>query len=240
MKPRILKYNKSMTRLISINKNNNELCLSSPSKISLRSNCAFNLPAGEKFACPGATEACEECYAKKNRHVWPNVQTPMAKNFALMKKLQKKKSISESANIMAYSIPKNTEIFRIHESGDFYNQWYIDMWAEAMSLRKEVKFWAYTRSFHLNFTPTTRLPNFNLWASADKFNLKEAKRFVRKHRKSGVKLAYGPWDHDEDIPKNSFICPVTSGKLDLPGACEKCMLCVGKKVTKKNIVFLAH
>lgn len=213
---------------------------SSPAKISLKSNRAFSLPAGPVFSCPGATDACVGCYAMKNRHLFSNVQAAFAKNWLLIKKLGAKKDTSKAVQALLDIIPKDAKIFRIHESGDFYSQWYVDVWAKVVKQRPDVQFWAYTRSFQFNFNELTKQKNFALWASTDKYNEKEAKKFVRKHRKSGVKHAIGPWKHNEEIPDKSFICPVTSKKLKVDGACEKCRLCVVKKLVSKNVVFLEH
>lgn len=203
-------------------------------------DCAFSLPAGKDFGCIGETEACKDCYAMKNRHIWVNVQTPMAKNYALLKRLEKESSPQKAGKMLAEVIPKRVKIFRIYESSDFESQWYIEMWAEIIRQRKEVSFWAYTRSFQLNFSPLTKLPNFNLWASTDRFNIKEAKRFVRKHRKAGVRHAYGPWGKRDPLPPNSLCCPATSHKLEINGACEKCGFCLKRHKGGRNVVFLAH
>lgn len=214
--------------------------LSHPMKISLKDNCAFSVPAGPKFACPGATKACDGCYAQKARHLWGPVQKALAKNWHLLKSFEKKNDVDAAAQAILSKLSKEPGVFRLYESGDFHSQWVIDVWAKIVSSRKDINFWAYTRSFHLNFTKLTRNQNFSLWASTDKYNIKEAKKFVRRFRKSGVKHAYGPWEHDDTVPNNSFVCPVTNGKLKLNGACEKCKLCVNKKAVSKNVVFLKH
>jgi hypothetical protein len=164
----------------------------------------------------------------------------MAKNWALLKKMEKEKSPKYAGEMLAEVIPAKRKIFRIHESGDFESQWYLEMWGFVIKSRKEVRFWTYTRSFNLNFTPLTKYPNFNLWASTDRYNWKEAKQFVKRFKKSGTRHAYGPWGHKDPIPKNCVICPVSTGKLKLEGACKKCMFCIIKKSTKKNVVFLSH
>lgn len=214
--------------------------LSGPQKISLQNRCAFSIPAGPKFGCPGATKACESCYAQKSRHLWHPVQKVFAENWRLLRKLEQLGQTDKAAEALLTQLRPNAEIFRLYESGDFHSQWTIDVWAEVVKGRRDISFWAYTRSFHLNFTNLTRNPNFALWASTDNYNLNEAKKFVRRFRKSGVKHAYGPWDHAAELPSNSFICPVTSKVMDVNGACEKCKLCVIKKKTHKHVVFLAH
>jgi len=240
------KYTTSVSKLLKIMDTPDNFTASSPSKISSRDNSAFSLPAGPhrkwggRGTCPGATKACEGCYAMKGRHYFQSVQKSFVRNRLLLQKLQKHKSFNKAIQLLSEMIPKNTKIFRIHESGDFYSQWYIQVWAKVVRSRPDVMFWAYTRSFHLDFSKLTRQPNFALWASTDTYNQKEAKNFVRRYENSKVKHAYGPWKHDVPIPENSFICPVTSKRMDVDGACEKCMLCVDKNRVHKHVVFMAH
>lgn len=234
------KYAKLMKKVVKATKPPDRFHLSGVQKLSLQDKNAFSLPAGPKFSCPGATKACDGCYAQKKRHMWNNVQKAFARNWKFLLEFEKKNDALGAAQAILEQIKPNATVFRIHESGDFHSQWVIDVWAEVVRQRKDVKFWAYTRSFHLNFTKLTRNKNFTLWASTDKNNLTGAKKFVRRFRKSGVKHAYGPWEHNEKLPDNSFACPVTTKKMALGGACEKCKLCIVKKKTPKNVVFLRH
>ncbi len=214
--------------------------LSAPSKISLKNNSSINFPAGPSFSCPGATEACSDCYAKKHRHLFGPVQKNIADNWKLLSALEKSNQMTKAIDSILSGMQQDLGIFRINSSGDFSSQWVVDMWAKLIGSKKDTQFWAYTRSFDFNFSKLTRLPNFSLWASTDDFNFAQAKEFVRRFRKSGTKHAYGPWDHDRPFPKNSFCCPVTSGDMKMNGACEKCMLCVTKRRTSKHVVFLKH
>lgn len=232
-------YANSVLKVINNTKRPKEFSLSTPSKISKKKSSAFSLPAGPEFTCPGATEACVDCYAKKGRHVFESVQSAFVRNWKLLQWFEKKNDVEGAAEHIVSQIPSGRKVFRIHESGDFYNQFVIEVWEEVTRRRRDVMFWAYTRSFHLNFQNLVRQPNMRLWASTDSYNEKNAKRFVKRYSKSNVKHAFGPWNHDDSVPENSFVCPATSGKLDVRGACEKCMLCV-KKNTKKNVVFLEH
>jgi hypothetical protein len=213
---------------------------SSPAKISLKENSAFSLPAGKLFSCVGETKACAGCYARKGRFLFDQVERAYAKNWLFLKALLKSKTNKKLVNELLKVVPDKAKIYRIHASGDFVNQRYVNAWAEVIKQRPHTLFWFYTRSFKFNYSKLTRLPNLTMWASTDQYNIKEARKFVRRHRKSGAKHAYGPWEHNKPPPKNSFLCPATTKKLELNGACEKCMLCVVKKRVKKNVVFLKH
>jgi hypothetical protein len=212
--------------------------LSSPSKISVRGDRAFALPAGPDFSCPGATKACDGCYAQKGRHVFSNVQNAFARNFALMQSFEAKKDVKGCAAALLDVISPKAEIFRINESGDFSSAFVVKVWTEVAKARPNTKFWAYTRSFKLDFRKFIALPNVMLWASTDSYNQEQAIKFVAKH--VGVRHAYGPLAKAEDLPKGAFICPVTSSRLEVNGACQSCMLCVDKKRTHKHVAFLKH
>lgn len=232
-------YAKSVKSILNVINNDKSLKLSHPSKISTKRKTAFSLPAGPEFSCPGATDACTDCYAKKGRHVFKTVHGAFAKNWKTVKAYEANNNVYGLAHYLANSIPDSRKIFRIHESGDFHSQFMVDVWTEVVRMRRDILFWAYTRSFHLDYSKLVRQPNFKLWASCDEYNIEKAKKFAKRYKNSRVRLAYGPWNHDKQIPNNSFVCPVTNGKLNVSGACEKCMLCVADR-TKKNVVFLTH
>jgi len=43
-------------------------------------------------------------------------------------------------------LPKDCKAVRIHASGDFYNQYYFDLWIQIANENPNVEFWAYTKS----------------------------------------------------------------------------------------------
>lgn len=161
--------------------------------------------------------------------------TPVDKNAIIFDEMEKTRTPAEAGVLLSRMIPKNTKIFRIYESSDFQTQWAVEMWAEAIKARKEVRFWAYTRNFSLDFSSLTQLPNFSLLAATDRHNIKEAKRFVKKYK---VRHAYGPWGHRDGALPKSKVCPISSGKLDVENGCAKCMYCIIKR-NKKDIVFIS-
>ena len=233
-------YTKNMSKNLRVLDVPTKFHTSTITKISNKSKNAFSLPAGPKYSCPGATDACKDCYAMKGRHYFSNVQQAFGGNWKLLSRLKRNRASKKVIRLLQDAVPKHAKVFRIHESGDWYSQEYVDAWTAVIRSRPDVKFWAYTRSFHLNFQKIVRLKNFALWASTDSYNKVEATDFVKRYKRSNVKHAYGPWEHDRELPEGSFPCPVTTNQLALDGACEKCMLCVDKHRVKKNVVFLAH
>src|SRR5574337_56785 len=110
------KYTNKALKIINNINAPSHLTASSPSKISLKENSAFSMLAGPEFGCPSATPACENCYAMKRRHIFPNVQNALAKNWLLIKALHKKRNTKKAVKELLNIIPKNAKIFRIHES----------------------------------------------------------------------------------------------------------------------------
>jgi hypothetical protein len=215
-----------------------ELKLSSPSKISKKPGNAFSLPAGSDFSCAGETDSCRDaCYAKHGRHVFANVQNLQAANWAQIKEFQANNDTKGAVKAFLDLIPEKKTLMRIHESGDFFSQWYVDVWEEVIRSRKNTNFWFYTRCFQFDFSGYKGLQNVACWASTDKDNEKLALNFVQSN--AFFRHAWGPLAKDE-AKANTVMCPVTTGKLAVDGACDKCRLCVERNRFSKNIGFVEH
>ena len=206
-----------------------KLKLSRPTKLGFPS---FNLTPGGEGSCPGETPTCaRDCYAKKGRFLFKATKSLNAGNL----ELTRKSGIKSISDQLLDLIPAGQKFFRLHSAGDFYSQKYIRTWVRVIKARPNTKFFAYTRSFHLNFSSLIELHNFTLWASTDDDNREKAIGFVGENNK--VKHAYGPLRADDELPENSFICPVTNGKMEVTGACAKCQLCITSDRTHKHVVF---
>lgn len=125
---------------------------------------SFDLPA--KVTCPGATELCaSKCYAFALAQAYPNVGRKYARNL----------EFANSADFVRYmiaNIPHGCE-FRIHVSGDFHNVEYIEKWKRVATARKDVTFYAYTRSWRIEelwfaIMSLNALSNVNVNLSVDK------------------------------------------------------------------------
>lgn len=230
-------YRNKILTILNEQSSTNKISLSSPQKIAGSKKLAFSLPAGPDFTCPGATDACKNCYAQKGRHVFPNVQKAFVSNWSTFKHYASTNDSDGLGKLISSELPKQAPIFRIHESGDFADQFAIEVWTKVAKDNPDTNFWFYTRSFKLDFSGLLALPNVNGWASTDEYNIKEAGAFAVANK---IKQAHGPWDKDKPLPTNSFVCPATNGKLALESACSKCKLCITKDRTNKNVVFIGH
>lgn len=110
----------------------------------------WNLPAVK--TCPFATEMCKKsCYARKAERVYTQVLPSREKNLEASKR-------PDFVENMVYTIEKELAsrkytgkkvVFRIHESGDFYNLEYAAKWvaiARHFENNDKIVFLAYTKS----------------------------------------------------------------------------------------------
>jgi hypothetical protein len=198
-------------------KSNNPIVLSR-GNTKVHKALIWNLPAAK--TCPGSTALCREiCYAKDAEVLHNNV-VPQSRARQL--------EISKLPNFRELMIEKLNRArlprMRIHESGDFYSQKYLDDWVAIIQQFPERKFWAYTKSWNLDFTEALKLPNFNLRYSVD------------------VTTAHYP---AQDIPlaavseeeNGTFVCPATLVKGHAIRCMKDCSFCAE---SKESLTFRPH
>lgn len=127
---------------------------------------AFNLPPDYAFqtadgvkmnTCPGALACRGVCYAKQGRLAMPaavkvrrdNLDAAMSPDFIF--------------DVLAALNASKADTVRIHDSGDFFSQSYLDAWLAIATLRPDVVFYAYTKSLHLDFSKAP--PNMQITQS---------------------------------------------------------------------------
>lgn len=143
----------------------------------------WNLPSVK--TCPFATELCKKsCYARKAERVYPSVLPSREKNF--MDSLQ-----PDFVERMIFTIEKELNskkcagkkvVFRIHESGDFYNLEYTKKWIEItkhFEHNNNIVFLAYTKSlvylicagYNTRHFPHNFVVRSSLWDDTSRANL---------------------------------------------------------------------
>jgi len=179
----------------------------------------FSLPA--IFTCPNSTNMCRRfCYAKK------------AERFIQVKKSRLSNVIDtvldDFIDKMVDTIRKrNTKYFRIHESGDFYNQEYLDKWIKIARRLPNVTFLAYTQMYHLDYSkkPDNLIIYWSVWPDS-------------KNVPSEGLFAYVIDNGKGRLPKNQYII---NGKECIKGVnglkCNNCMYCYKGK---GNVIFKLH
>ena len=181
----------------------------------------FSLPA-EK-TCPGSTHLCRKyCYSKKAEKAWKNVLPCRMNN---MYESNSNKFVDNVVKIIKKRKPK---YFRIHESGDFYSQDYLDKWFEIIEKCPEVTFLAYTQCYNMNFS----------------------------HKPDNLNLYWTVWPDSKDVPKEGlYAYVVDNGKGKIPkyktkptgfncskgmGSKVKCENCKHCLEGKGNVIFKIH
>ncbi len=143
----------------------------------------FNLPAGK--TCPGALfckafavvgengkrhvvdgEHTEfRCFAATSEAQYTNTFISRARNLKMIvDAIQDGSVVDLIHNSIQENRTKKTELVRIHESGDFFTEAYLDAWIEVAKRNPDLKFYCYSKS--LNLFVNRELPeNFYMTAS---------------------------------------------------------------------------
>lgn len=169
----------------------------------------FNIPATRDICgriCPG-------CYAIKEQKRFPIVIETRNKRLEASKQEDFASTIISEIN----SLRTKPLYFRIHASGEFYSQSYIDSWYTIASSFPSITFYAYTKRLaHFDFSSLSSLPNFILINSL--------------HFRG---LNYGP---ASSAPADAFICPSHSG-----ATCgQSCVYCMTKTAQTNSVWFIKH
>jgi hypothetical protein len=117
----------------------------------------FDLPAGP--TCIGASAWCAKfCYAKKAQRLYPEVDPFRARNLEFSNRDDFEFLVAEEIRATG------ARHVRIHSSGDFYSQAYLDKWIRAGHMLENTRLLAYTRA-PLDFRAAPA--NMIIWWSRD-------------------------------------------------------------------------
>lgn len=180
-----------------------------------KSTLIWNLPTG--LTCIGKTKECiKYCYAKKAEKMYPQVLPFRLRNF----KISKLKDFSEIIISMLGSLKDNWNTIRIHESGDFYNQEYLNKWIEIAKAIQPKIVYAYTKSLDLDFS--NKPYNFIVIVSDDNPKSDTLKRYKKEF--------------------NGIACVGIKNFLyyQCPMDCKKCSYCFTNHTYFKAINFKKH
>jgi hypothetical protein len=104
----------------------------------------FGLPAVD--TCPGASACKSICFATQGTYRFRAVRAVRADNLAAS---QGSSFVTDM--VAAIRRLRSRNVVRVHDSGDFYSQEYMDSWFQIARSLPEKRFYAYTKSLHLNF-----------------------------------------------------------------------------------------
>lgn len=199
----------------------------------------WNLPAVK--TCPFRTALCEKsCYARKAERVYPSVLPAREKNY--IASLQ-----ADFVENMIFTIEKELSskkyngklaVFRIHESGDFYNLEYTEKWiaiARHFENDNRIKFLAYTKSiiyfinagYGLQSFPSNLVVRSSLWKDT-----KQDKIDITKEYNFSIYTALTSAEMVEEKKNGRFfrVCKCEN--------CASCRMCWNSKI--KDIICKIH
>ena len=111
----------------------------------------FGIPADYSFdggnTCPAANACRGVCYAKQGRYIMAGVKNARMHNFNASRDYA---SFVSSAIADLTRLVKRYNVVRLHDSGDFYSQEYLNAWKAIANAFPNTIFYAYTKSLHLD------------------------------------------------------------------------------------------
>jgi len=130
-------------------------------KKSVKRTFNFGIPAYQSSTglktCPNAGACAKGCYALAGAYRFSNVAQ------AFERRLAATQDDAFVDQMLADIDKQRAERIRIHDSGDFYNEEYLDRWLRIMRARPKVEFYAYTKMVSLFKKRSKDLPkNFTL------------------------------------------------------------------------------
>ena len=178
----------------------------------LHNRLIFDLPTGR--TCLNSGSCHKTCYARKAERRFKVVLASRIRNLELSTDpVTFEKTIHDELN------NAKQKFVRIHSSGDFYSQEYINSWGRIMKKTPHIQFYAYTKVKHLFKWPA--LKNFNLIDSMIKGQLNYGtKEYVTKLNKK----------------HGTFLCPATMTKHEGKVCGNTCTYCM----YHNNVAFLQH
>lgn len=218
----------------------------------------FGLPINNG-TCPGATSGAggclhlkiaggknSTCYMHKLTKAYPSLRRLLDSNTELLKNKSKEEMEIILEETVTEFIKRNKGqllYFRLHFSGDFFNETYTNAWAAVIKKFPHVQFWGYTRSLFA-IPLLVGLNNLALYISADAQNWKEALLVFEQYKHlNNIGMCY----MGDKVPEElKFVqCPEITKKIlntKQMGACGKCRLCFTYKenIRLRNINFPIH
>jgi len=154
--------------------------LKKTSKLAMRRVLNFGIPAYKsttgKITCPFADECIKYCYARKGTFRWPNTINAYEHRFRIAR------SPDFETIMNAALLIKNPHFVRVHDSGDYFSEKYMDRWFSIMRANPNVKFYSYTNSVLLMKMYDKGIPeNFDYILSTDGKHRKYVDKSTDRH-----------------------------------------------------------
>lgn len=180
----------------------------------------FSLPAGKENGTCSVT--CKGCYALKGTYLYPSVKGGLQERYEFSKDSEKfKEKLNKELSSKSH---EGTEYVRIHASGDFYSQEYINTWDEVVKQHPNKLFYAYTKQLGFDYSKIKENPNFVLINS-----LHHGLNFGTKEYIDALGAKTG-----------AIICPVNKETRNSIHCGTECTLCMTKEAQEKGVLFYQH
>lgn len=175
----------------------------------------------------GNCDSCKDsCYALKAWKMYPEVRKMWRGN----SKAFRENSFIAIQDVQDYFISRKKNLprfFRIHVGGDFLGQTHVDAWCALARTWKEVKFLAFTKMHHLDYSRVPEnmqvvLSMFPTMEEPQAGNSQMPKAWVMKDRAGNLETR------------------VPDGAIECPGNCETCAMCWHLGTLKRDVVFDLH
>lgn len=121
-------------------------------KLAKLGSIGFGLPAFRSLdgfkVCPMAGKCSGPCYARQGTYTWPVVVAAREHNLALVRG-----NLTEFVEQAILDLSRSKAgTVRIHDSGDFFSQEYLDAWFKIATKTSSKIFYAYSKSLHLDWS----------------------------------------------------------------------------------------
>jgi hypothetical protein len=180
---------------------------------------SFSLPPIE--SCNFHKYCADKCYAKKAYKAYPNTRRAYDRNFRIAKEnLENLKT-----QIIEFLRSYKHSYFRMHVSGDFFSQDYLNMWKEICKQFPKINFMAYTKCYSFDYEGMPENMEV-IFSTFENMPAGTSKRLREKHNRP-VALA-GTKNPDEEYYSKCI------------DDCSKCKLCWKLSETKKGVFFHYH
>jgi len=177
----------------------------------------FSLPP--HVTCSNATPLCTKyCYSNKAWRQYPRVRETRNKNFIASMQDDFVDRMVEKIQYM------NIMVFRVHESGDFYSNEYLQKWFEIVRRIPNIKFFAWSKAWNLDWSekPGNFIVYWSIWP--DSKDIPKEGNFAYVEDSDNEEFDY-------EIP-DGFHCPYPEK------TCDICMFCF--RNIPKVIIFKRH
>jgi len=116
---------------------------------------SFALPAYRSadgfVVCHGAGICAGVCYAMQGAYLWSAAKALREANLATLRGIMATHSVKAIALAIGSALPAKARIVRIHDSGDFFDQRYLDAWKLVAYAERDTIFYCYTKAFDLDW-----------------------------------------------------------------------------------------